>query len=69
MNGFFSKSYFNHIINLGYHVFLNCLSSIESWVFHCLKTINYEIYIFLDHKEFHIDKGKHHDVLVFKIYI
>ena len=56
----FSENYYSRIINLGYHAFLNCLSSTEL-------TINYEIYIFLDHKEFHIDIGKHPNALVFTL--
>jgi len=58
MNGFFSENYSNRIINLGYHAFWDYLSSIESRVFYCLRKINYEINIFLDHKEFHIDIRK-----------
>ena len=57
----FSKNYSNRVINLIYHAFLNCLSSTISKVFNCIRTINYEIYIFLDHKEFHVDIGKHPD--------
>ena len=34
-----------------------------------MRTINYEIYNFLDHKEFHIDLGKHFDALVFTLLI
>ena len=58
----FSENYYNNIINLSYHAFLYCLSSTEL-------TINYEIYIFLDHKEFHIDIGKHPNALVFTLLI
>ena len=65
----FSENFSNHIINLGYHAFLNCLNSNESYVFNCIKTINYEIYNFLDHKEFHIDIGKHLDALVFTLLV
>jgi len=65
----FSENYSNHIINLGYHAFLNCLNSTESLVFHYLRTINYDIYFFLDHKKFHINIGKHLDALVLKILI
>ena len=63
----FSENFFNRIINRGYHAFLNCLSSTELQVFNCIKTINYEIDIFLDHKEFHIDIEKHPDALVFTL--
>ena len=48
----FSKNYSNYIINLGYHAFLNCLNSNKSQVFNYVRTIKYEIYIFLDYKEF-----------------
>ena len=65
----FFENFSNRIINLGYHVFLNCLSSTESQVFNCIRTINYEIYNFIDHKEFHIDIGKHLDALVFTLLI
>ena len=64
--GFF-ENFSNRIINLDYHAFLNCLRSTELEVFNCIRTINYEIYIFLDHKEFHIDIGKHLDALVFTL--
>ena len=37
--------------------------------FNCIRTINYEIYIFLDKKEFHIDIEKHPDALVFILLI
>ena len=63
----FSENFSNHIINRGYHAFLNCLSSTESYVFNCIRTINYEIDIFLDHKESHIDIGKHPNALVFTL--
>ena len=65
----FSENYSNCIINLDYYAFLNYLSLTESKVFNCLRTINCEIYIFLDHKKIHIDIGKHPDALVFKILI
>ena len=65
----FSDNFSNRIINRGYHAFLNYLSSIESLVFNCIRIINYEIDIFLDHKEFHIDIGKHPDALVFTLLI
>ena len=61
----FSENFSNHIINLGYHAFLNYLSSTELLVFNCIRTINYEIYNFLDHKEFHINIEKHPDALIF----
>ena len=61
----FSENYSNRIINRGYLV--NCLTLTESYVFNCIRTINYEIDIFLDHKEFHIDIGKHPDALVFTL--
>ena len=63
----FSENYSNCIINRGYLV--NCLTLTESYVFNCIRTINYEIDIFLDHKEFHIDLGKHPDALVFTLLI
>ena len=66
--GFF-ENYSNRIINRGYLAFLNCLSSTELLVFNCIRTINYEIDIFLDHKESHIDIGKHLDALVFTLLI
>ena len=37
--------------------------------FNCIRKINYEIDIFLDHKVFHIDIGKHPDALVFILLI
>ena len=64
--GFF-ENYSNRVINLVYHAFLNCLNSTKSEVFNCIRTINYEIYIFLDHKEFHVDIGKHPNALVFTL--
>ena len=64
-----SENFSNRIINRGYHAFLNFLSSTESYVFNCIRTINYEIDIFLDHKESHIDIGKHPDALVFTLLI
>ena len=63
----FSENFSNRIINRGYHAFLNCLSSTEFEVFNCIRTINYEIDIFLNHKESHIDIGKHPDTLVFTL--
>ena len=65
----FSKNFSNRIINRGYHAFLNCLSSTELQVFNCIRTINYEIDIFLDHKESHVDIEKHPDALVFTLLI
>ena len=65
----FSENFSNHIINRGYHALLNCLNSTKSLVFNCIRTINYEIDIFLDHKEFHIDIGKHPDALAFTLLI
>ena len=65
----FSENFSNRIINRGYHDFSNCLSTTESKVFNCIRTINYEIDIFLDHKEFHIDIGKHPNALVFTLLI
>ena len=65
----FSENFSNRIINRGYHVFLNCLSSTESSVFNYIRTINYEIDIFLDHKEFYIDIRKHPNALVFTLLI
>ena len=61
----FFENFSNRIINLGYYAFLNCLSSTELEVFNCIKTINYEIYNFLNHKKFHIDLRKHPNTLVF----
>ena len=66
--GFF-ENFSNLIINRGYHALLNCLNSTKSLVFNCIRTINYEIDIFLDHKEFHIDIGKHPDALAFTLLI
>ena len=63
----FSENFSNRIINRGYLV--NCLTLTESYVFNCIRTINYEIDIFLDHKESHIDIGKHPDALVFTLLI
>ena len=65
----FSKNFSNRIINRGYHALLNCPSSTESSVFNCIRTINYEIDIFVDHKEFPIDIGKHPDAPVFTLLI
>ena len=65
----FSDNFSNRIINRGYHAFLNYLSSIESLVFNCIRIINYEIDIFPNHKESHIDIGKHLDALVFTLLI
>ena len=48
---------------------MNCLTLTESYVFNCIRTINYEIDIFLDHKESRIDIGKHPDALVFILLI
>ena len=59
----FSENYSNCIINLGDHAFSNCLSSIKSRVFYCLRKINYEIHIFLDQKNFHIDIKKNPNAL------
>ena len=33
----------------------------------CIRTINYEIYNFLDHNKFYIDIGKHPNALVFTL--
>ena len=59
----FSENYSNCIINLGDHAFSNCLSSNKSRVFYCLRKINYEIHIFLDQKNFHIDIKKNPNAL------
>ena len=65
----FSENYSNWIVNLGYHAFLDCFNSTESYTFHCLRTTNFEKYFYSDHKKIHFDIGKYLDALMFTLLI